>query len=73
MLLNDRHQLREVMKNRWNTVSRGVLGERGATLVEYSLLIALIAAVAIAAINTFGASVSQDFSEINSQILDATS
>ena len=40
--------------------------EKGASLVEYALLVALIAVVAIAAIRTLGQSVSGKFSEINS-------
>ncbi len=37
-------------------------------MVEYSLLIALIAVIAIAAIKLVGGQVSQDFSEINSKV-----
>lgn len=36
--------------------------ERGASLVEYALLVALIAVVCIAAVTTFGARASQKFS-----------
>ena len=42
--------------------------ERGASLVEYALLVALIAVVAIAAIRVLGTSVSGQFSVINGQI-----
>jgi pilus assembly protein Flp/PilA len=42
--------------------------ERGAAMVEYSLLIALIAVVAIAAITLLGEQVSTEFSEIDSKI-----
>lgn len=42
--------------------------ERGASLVEYALLVALIAVVAIAAIRVLGTSVSGQFSVINNQI-----
>lgn len=42
--------------------------ERGAAMVEYSLLVALIAVVAIAAIKVLGGQVSQEFSQINSDI-----
>jgi len=42
--------------------------ERGASLVEYALLVALIAVVAIAAIRVLGTSVSGQFSVINAQI-----
>ena len=42
--------------------------ERGASLVEYALLVALIAVVCIAAVTALGSSVSQKFSEIDSGI-----
>ncbi len=40
--------------------------ERGAAMVEYALLLALIAIVAIAAITILGGTVSGEFSAINS-------
>ena len=42
--------------------------ERGANMVEYGLLLVLIAVVCLAAVTTFGASTSQKFSEIDSSI-----
>jgi pilus assembly protein Flp/PilA len=42
--------------------------ERGASLVEYALLVALIAVVAIAAVRALGTSVSKQFSAINAEI-----
>ncbi len=42
--------------------------ERGASLVEYALLVALIAVVAIAAVRILGQSVSSQFSTVNAQI-----
>lgn len=45
-----------------------IRNERGAAMVEYSLLIALIAVIAIAALKLVGGQVSQDFSEINSKV-----
>ena len=42
--------------------------ERGAAMVEYGLLVALIAIVAIAAIKVLGGQVSGEFSDINSNI-----
>lgn len=42
--------------------------ERGASLVEYALLVALIAVVAIAAVRILGRTVSGQFSVINSTI-----
>ena len=42
--------------------------ERGAAMVEYALLLALIAIVAIAALKVLGSTVSSEFSGINSGI-----
>jgi pilus assembly protein Flp/PilA len=42
--------------------------EQGASMVEYALLVALIAVIAIVAVRTLGQSVSQTFSEIASTI-----
>lgn len=40
--------------------------ERGASLVEYALLVALIAIVCIAAVTALGSTVSEQYSEIDS-------
>ena len=45
-----------------------VKSERGASLVEYALLVALIAVVCIAAVTTLGSSASEQFSEIGASI-----
>ncbi len=42
--------------------------ERGASLVEYALLVALIAVVTIAAVTALGQTASSKFSEVNSAI-----
>ena len=42
--------------------------ERGATLVEYALLVALIAVVCIAAVTVLGESASEMFSDVNANI-----
>ncbi len=42
--------------------------ERGASLVEYALLVALIAVVCITAVTALGGSASDKFSEVNSSI-----
>lgn len=42
--------------------------EKGASLVEYALLVALIAVISIVAIRTLGNTVSQQFSSVNAQI-----
>ena len=45
-----------------------VKSERGASLVEYALLVALIAIVCIVAITFIGDSASDSFSEVGSNI-----
>lgn len=40
--------------------------ERGASLVEYALMVALIALVCIAAVTALGGTTSEQFSEIDS-------
>ena len=42
--------------------------ERGASMVEYGLLLALIAVIAIVAVRALGGSVSTKFSEVDSSI-----
>ncbi|HSF85262.1 MAG TPA: Flp family type IVb pilin [Acidimicrobiia bacterium] len=52
-------------------VSRLTDEETGASLVEYALLLALIALVAIAAVQLVGSNVSEDFDSI-AQSLDSS-
>ena len=47
---------------------RAHMSERGASLVEYALLVALIAVVCIAAITTLGAEASSKFSTVGASI-----
>jgi pilus assembly protein Flp/PilA len=49
-------------------VEAGDKQEQGASLVEYALLVALIAVVAIAAVRELGTSVSNQFSGISAAI-----
>ncbi|MDQ1497022.1 MAG: Flp/Fap pilin component [Actinomycetota bacterium] len=46
----------------------GSAGERGASMVEYGLLLGLIAIIAMVAVKAFGAGVSTQFSSINSAV-----
>ncbi len=48
--------------------SRIVLEEKGATAVEYGLLVALIAAVIIAAVVLLGGAINGAFGSINSKM-----
>ncbi|MFT7473938.1 MAG: Flp pilus assembly pilin Flp [Verrucomicrobiales bacterium] len=45
-----------------------LIAERGAAMVEYALLLALIAIVAIGAVAAFGGSVGGEFSDIGSNV-----
>jgi Flp pilus assembly pilin Flp len=42
--------------------------ERGAALVEYALLVALIAVVSIAILTTLGGGIKDKFGEVNSKL-----
>ncbi len=42
--------------------------ERGATMVEYAVMVALIAVVVIAAVRVLGTSVSEQFSSVATQV-----
>ena len=42
--------------------------ERGASMVEYALLLALIAMIALISVQTFGIGVSEKFSSIDSSV-----
>jgi len=48
--------------------AKALRDERGASMVEYGLLIALIAVVAIVAITVLGGNVSDKFSEVGSAV-----
>ena len=43
-------------------------GEEGATMVEYGIMVALIAAVSIAVISTLGSKIQEAFSDTNSAL-----
>jgi pilus assembly protein Flp/PilA len=50
-------------------VLRNVLAdEEGATMVEYGIMVALIAAICIAVVKTLGQNVSNAFSTVNASI-----
>jgi pilus assembly protein Flp/PilA len=55
--------LRTWIQAKFNTDS-----ERGASMVEYGLLLALIAVIAIVAVKALGTSVSTKFSSVDSSI-----
>jgi len=49
-------------------VMRWMRNEKGASMVEYSLLVVLIAIVALVAVTLAGSEVSESFSEIASSV-----
>ena len=51
-----------------NAFKRMIADESGATMVEYGIMVALIAAVCIVLISTLGGRVSTAFSSVNSAI-----
>ncbi len=56
------HTLVSYLQARLNT------DERGAALVEYALLVALIAVVCIGALTLLGGGIRDKFTEVNSQL-----
>ncbi len=52
----------------WIQAKLNVSDERGASMVEYGLLLALIAVVAIAALKTLGGNVSSKFTSVGNSI-----
>jgi pilus assembly protein Flp/PilA len=59
------------MLTQYNTLISWIkahMDDRGASLVEYALLVALIAVVCIAAVTFLGTSASDNFSEVGSAV-----
>lgn len=54
-----------------NFVVRIKHSDRGAAMVEYALLVALIAVVAMVALQLLGSNISSNFSTVDSTILDS--
>jgi pilus assembly protein Flp/PilA len=52
----------------WIITRAGIKSDKGASLVEYALLVALIAVVCIAAVTLLGKSASSKFSSVASAI-----
>ena len=65
------------LKTQWDVLATWIRAhfkeQRGASLVEYALLVALIAVICIAAISLLGSSASTKFSTIGSAISGAGS
>jgi pilus assembly protein Flp/PilA len=60
--------LRTHLRARLGTDEHGRINERGASLVEYALLVALIAVICIVAIAFLGQSASSKFSTVGSSV-----
>lgn len=56
----------------WIKAHLNVEDERGASLVEYALLVALIAVVCIVAVTTLGGQVNNSFDTITTELSEAT-
>lgn len=54
-------------------INRLILSDRGASMVEYSLLVVLIAIAGLVAVNYFGDSVAGAYSEIADELATANS
>jgi pilus assembly protein Flp/PilA len=52
----------------WIQAKLNLDSERGASMVEYGLLLALIAVIAIVAVKALGTSVSEKFSSVDSSL-----
>jgi pilus assembly protein Flp/PilA len=50
----------------WTKVTSWIQSEKGASMVEYALLVVLIAIVALVAVQIAGQEVSETFSEVQS-------
>jgi Flp pilus assembly pilin Flp len=55
-----------IVSRLWTRLIRQITEERGASMVEYALLVVLIAIIALLAIRLAGNQVSEAFSEIGS-------
>lgn len=51
-----------------STIKNVLRNDEGATMVEYGIMVALIAAVCIAVVTTLGKNVSNAFSNVNASI-----
>ena len=56
------------MLRAWTYVQSRILSDKGASLVEYALLLVLIALAAIIAIRALGTSVSDTFDDAQNQL-----
>ena len=52
------------MLRMWTAIESRLRSEKGASLVEYALLVGLIAVVAVIAITALGDALSEEYSEI---------
>jgi pilus assembly protein Flp/PilA len=65
-------QLSTALMAWWVDLKERLSEERGATAVEYALMVALIAVVIIAAVTLIGTSASTKFSDVGSAINGAS-
>ncbi|MDD5460763.1 MAG: Flp family type IVb pilin [Methylococcales bacterium] len=60
------------MKNLMQKMNPLSKNEKGATMVEYAVMVALIAVVAIAMVKGVGQNVNNTFSKVNTELSTAT-
>lgn len=63
-----KHTLTGVKNDMFKTLANVIRDDEGATMVEYGIMVALIAAICIAVITTLGQKVSNAFSTVNASI-----
>ncbi len=60
--------MRTCLTARWVRMARGDDAERGASLVEYALLVSLIAVVCLVAVTTLGTGVNDQIQSLTSTL-----
>ena len=67
------NSMKRSLKTLWTKAIAWTADERGASMVEYALLVVLIAIVALAAVAVAGDELSETYSEISSGLVGAGS
>lgn len=60
----------QIMVNGWARLEASLPGDRGATLVEYALLVGLVALIVIAAMQNLGSNLSDQIDNIGNCVDD---
>jgi pilus assembly protein Flp/PilA len=65
--------MNDILSKMQTKVSPSFFKEKGATMIEYAIMVALIAVVSIGIITTLGRTVSTTFNTVNSSMATTTS